>query len=473
MVPRDVADDIVAEAFTRVLGAIRAGGGPGVAFRGYLLAAVRNLAADWLRATRRIAVAGDLDIDDRGAGRSGPLAQLTSGPEAQAEADAEAHLVARAFDRLPVRWRAVLLQLEVEGKAPMTVAPMFGLSANGVSALAMRAREGLRQAYLQEHVGANIPRSCRAYTALLGAGARGRLSRRRRLAMHKHLQHCETCSDLFTELTELNGRLGSILLPAVLAGASAAMATGRRAVFTSAWHAGSWRLWRVHPVTAAVGAATQMAAAGSMVLAVSLAPTAGSPAQHVAARVAASPVALTTSGPVARGQRAGGRARPLGRAAPLSGATSLRRTAGTTCTGISGTANGTCSKAGSPAPAGAAASQGVTNAAGAPGNVLGATTKKLGTRVGATTKRLSTRVGSIISNLGTGVGGITSSLGTGVGGITSSLGTGVGGITSSPGSVVGKTLSGIGNIAGNGTSKPRTMLGNVIPAPRSSGPFPG
>ena len=38
MVPPDVADDIVAEAFARVLAAIRAGGGPDHAFRPYLLA---------------------------------------------------------------------------------------------------------------------------------------------------------------------------------------------------------------------------------------------------------------------------------------------------------------------------------------------------------------------------------------------------------------------------------------------------
>src|SRR2546430_10213444 len=50
-----------------------------------------------------------------------------------------------------------LWQLEVEGKTPAEVAPMFGLSGNGASALAMRAREGLRQAYLQEHIGTNIP----------------------------------------------------------------------------------------------------------------------------------------------------------------------------------------------------------------------------------------------------------------------------------------------------------------------------
>ena len=54
MVPPDMADDIVAEAFARVLAAIRAGGGPDHAFRPYLLAAVRNLANDWTAARRRV-----------------------------------------------------------------------------------------------------------------------------------------------------------------------------------------------------------------------------------------------------------------------------------------------------------------------------------------------------------------------------------------------------------------------------------
>ena len=61
MVPPDVADDIVAEAFARVLAAIRAGGGPDRAFRGYLLAAVRNVANDWIAGRRRVTVIGDMD----------------------------------------------------------------------------------------------------------------------------------------------------------------------------------------------------------------------------------------------------------------------------------------------------------------------------------------------------------------------------------------------------------------------------
>jgi RNA polymerase sigma factor (sigma-70 family) len=118
MVPPDVADDIVAEAFARVLAAIRAGGGPDHAFRPYLLAAVRNLANDWIAARRRLTVIGDLD--EEAGDRSAPLISGFSGDAAaEAEARAEARLIVRAFSRLPERWRAVLWQLEVEGKAPL------------------------------------------------------------------------------------------------------------------------------------------------------------------------------------------------------------------------------------------------------------------------------------------------------------------------------------------------------------------
>jgi len=203
MVPPDVADDIVAEAFARVLAAIRAGGGPDHAFRPYLLAAVRNLANDWIAARRRVTVIGDLD--EEAGDRSAPLISGFSGDAAtEAEARAEARLIVRAFSRLPERWRAVLWQLEVEGKAPAEVAPAFGLSGNGVSALATRAREGLRQAYLREHIGTNIPASCRAYAEDLGAGTRGRLSPRRQAAMQDHLGHCpaaRTCSPSYPSST--------------------------------------------------------------------------------------------------------------------------------------------------------------------------------------------------------------------------------------------------------------------------------
>jgi RNA polymerase sigma factor (sigma-70 family) len=304
MVPPDVADDIVAEAFTRVLGAIRAGGGPGVTFRGYLLAAVRNLASDWLRTRRRTTLLRDVDAEagDRSAERSTSISRICRGAEDQAEARAEVRLVARAFSRLPARWRAVLWDLEVEGKAPSAVAPVFGLSANGVSALAARAREGLRQAYLQEHVGVNIPVTCRTYRDALGAGARGRLSRRRRVAVDEHLRGCPACTELFSELTELSSRIGAILAPAALAGASAGLAAGRRALFTRPTLAGSGHLWRWHPVA---GATAGIAATGGLVLAVNIMPMTGSPPQHARVRPAISVSAPASPGSSAPGSATG------------------------------------------------------------------------------------------------------------------------------------------------------------------------
>ncbi|HEY4462089.1 MAG TPA: sigma-70 family RNA polymerase sigma factor, partial [Streptosporangiaceae bacterium] len=350
LVPPDVAEDIVAEAFTRVLGAIRAGGGPSAAFRGYLFTAVRNLANDWLRSTRRVAAVGDLEAGHWSAERSGAISHLSSGAESQAEARAEARLVARAFARLPVRWRAVLWQLEVEGNSPAAVAPLFGLSANGVSALAVRAREGLRQAYLQEHIGANIPVPCRAFAEVLGAGARGRLSRRRRAAVHEHLRQCPACTDLFAELSELNRGLGAILAPVLLAGSSASAASGAASVTSAAASAASGkvsaataigrhalfraglggpaRLWRLHPATGLASVAAGVAAAGGMIFAVSISPAVVSPSP-AGPRPALS---IAVSGDVTRGGAHGGSPLP-GPAAPLARAAQSAAPAVAGCAG--------------------------------------------------------------------------------------------------------------------------------------------
>ncbi|MFP3686343.1 hypothetical protein SB847_21820, partial [Bacillus sp. SIMBA_026] len=64
----------------------------------------------------------------------------------------ESQTVAKAFRSLPERWQAVLWYLDVERMKPAAVAPILGLSPNAVSALALRAREGLRREYLQAHI---------------------------------------------------------------------------------------------------------------------------------------------------------------------------------------------------------------------------------------------------------------------------------------------------------------------------------
>jgi RNA polymerase sigma factor (sigma-70 family) len=151
LVPPDVADDIVAEAFARVMAAVRRGGGPKGEFRPYLLAAVRNVARDHLAARRR-----EVPVPAPEPRTAEPGADLA------VVRREEAAMAWRAFESLPARWRAVLWQTAVEGRAPAELARHMGMTPNAVARLAVRAREGLALAWerergLQERVTGPLP----------------------------------------------------------------------------------------------------------------------------------------------------------------------------------------------------------------------------------------------------------------------------------------------------------------------------
>ena len=169
------ADDLVSEAFAKVLDALRSGRGPSTAFRAYLLTSLRHVAYDRTKRDRRLQLADDVTAVS-GADVSVPFTDT-------ALDGLERSLAAKAFARLPERWQTVLWHIEIEGQSPSQVAPLLGLTPNGVSALAYRAREGLRQAYLQVHLSSLDPPepgvdSCRAAIDRLGAWTRGGLSKR-------------------------------------------------------------------------------------------------------------------------------------------------------------------------------------------------------------------------------------------------------------------------------------------------------
>ena len=211
--PHD-ADDLVAEAFAKVLAALRRGRGPEAAFRAYLLTAVRHACYDRARRNHRLELTEDMtryESADQTAGHG-------SDPST---ARLDRSYAARAFAKLPERWQLVLWHTEVEGEKPASIAPMLGLSPNAVSALACRARERLRQMYLQEHLHATRARSCHWTAARLGAHVRGRLPRRERAKVEAHLAECGNCRLLRTELAEVNAGLRGVLAPAVLGTASA------------------------------------------------------------------------------------------------------------------------------------------------------------------------------------------------------------------------------------------------------------
>jgi RNA polymerase sigma factor (sigma-70 family) len=204
-------DDLVSEAFTKVLAALEAGRGPDQAFRAYLLASVRNLRYDKARRDRKLELYPDLSEHDPGVPFVDP-----------AVAGLERSLAARAFTSLPERWQLVLWHTEVEGETPAQVAPLLGLTANGVAALAYRARERLRQAYLQVHLDAGAEAGCEWTVERLGAYARGGASARDTGKIDTHLAGCVHCTDLLVALREVNADLPGTIAPLVLGTATAA-----------------------------------------------------------------------------------------------------------------------------------------------------------------------------------------------------------------------------------------------------------
>ncbi|MGW4128814.1 sigma-70 family RNA polymerase sigma factor [Amycolatopsis japonica] len=206
------AEDLVSDAFAKVLDTLRQGKGPDAAFRAYLLTALRHTAYDHTRRNRRVTPTEDMEsvaVDTLAV----PLADA-------AVAGLERTLAARAFARLPERWQDVLWHIEIEGQTPAEVAPLLGLTPNGVSAMAYRAREGLRQAFLEVHLQENLAPACQTTAGLLGAWARDGLAKKARVQVEHHLDECEACRTLAAELSDVNTGLRGIIAPIVLGGAA-------------------------------------------------------------------------------------------------------------------------------------------------------------------------------------------------------------------------------------------------------------
>ena len=203
------ADDLVSEAFLKVLGVLQRGGGPDEAFRAYLLTAVRRLHIDGIRSSKRERPTDDESELDRAVEFVDPAAM---------EFDRGA--AGEAFRSLPERWQLVLWHLDVEGQNPADIAPLLAMAPNSVSALAYRAREGLRRAYLQQHLAPTLDAECRDTTSKLGAHVRHGLAARDTRKVEAHLDTCARCTGLHLELRDVNSSLAAVLGPVVLGAAA-------------------------------------------------------------------------------------------------------------------------------------------------------------------------------------------------------------------------------------------------------------
>lgn len=204
-------DDLVSESYYRVLRAVRAGGGPQEAFRPYLFSTMRRLAIDTARSyEQRVTLTDEpADLETEPVSSAADVAAVS----------AEQRAAWLAWASLPDASRTVLWHVLVEEETPATVAPILGTSPNGVALRAGRAKERLRQAFLQQHLAAADNAECRETRSRLGAYVRDALSTRDRAAVDEHLKDCERCRAALLEIVDVNRTLRSVIVPLILGGA--------------------------------------------------------------------------------------------------------------------------------------------------------------------------------------------------------------------------------------------------------------
>lgn len=194
------ADDLVAEAFTKVLATLLDDRGPHESFRAYLLTALRHVHYDRFKRAKRTVLTSDVAGVADTVGETVPFTDT-------AVINLEHSLASRAFASLTPRWQKVLWHTEIQQQEPAEVAPLLGLSANAVAQLACRARRGLRSAYLQMHVGEKAALGCEDVVPLLGAWTRDEGTKWEKRRVVEHLAGCSRCRGIAEELREDNAGL--------------------------------------------------------------------------------------------------------------------------------------------------------------------------------------------------------------------------------------------------------------------------
>jgi RNA polymerase sigma factor (sigma-70 family) len=163
---REEADDVVNEAFARVLDLLQRGKGPTESFRAYLFTTIRHECGARAKQEKRVRPTDDdTQVDSAVEFGAGALDAF------------ERETVRAAYASLPERWR---------------------------EALVYRARAGLREAYLRQHVKAEAPEGD-AHTEIRGMFVR--VLRRTATArdqerVHSHLASCSACMTVYLELAE-------------------------------------------------------------------------------------------------------------------------------------------------------------------------------------------------------------------------------------------------------------------------------
>lgn len=202
---QDEADQIAEDTFEILYTALAAGHGPLTTVAPYLRTMIRRHALDAHRISDDAHEAVDpAAVDD-----------LPRVPDPLSDVEAR-NLVREAFDSLPERWQRVLWFTEVEARPANALVPDLSSAASAVAALAYRAREGLRQAYLAVHLSVAVAADCQPIVPKLPAYIREALPPEDDVTVAIHLDTCVDCRTRRYELLLLVSNLRSVLAPALL-----------------------------------------------------------------------------------------------------------------------------------------------------------------------------------------------------------------------------------------------------------------
>ena len=200
-------DDIVSEAFARILQALKNGKGPHSYMGGYLATTIAHLAGEHGLLAQKEIPSEQEHLESMGT-LDETVIQLHESDE-----------VISAFTSLPERWQTVLWLTEIEARKPREIAAAMNLSPNAVSALAVRAKESLREGFLRAHQNSPATPDCNRFSSHISPYVRGSLSQKRSDALRSHMETCNYCTSEYLSLVGINKSMRSWIFP-VLAGLS-------------------------------------------------------------------------------------------------------------------------------------------------------------------------------------------------------------------------------------------------------------
>ncbi|MCG1037968.1 zf-HC2 domain-containing protein, partial [Polaribacter sp. DS7-9] len=100
---------------------------------------------------------------------------------------------------------------EIEQMKPAAIGALLGMSAGAVSQLTFRAREGLREAWIQAHLrSVGEGSDCQWTIEHLGAYSRGNLGARAQQRIDDHLEGCARCMIVAAEAKDVSSRLALV-----------------------------------------------------------------------------------------------------------------------------------------------------------------------------------------------------------------------------------------------------------------------